>query len=162
VTRDPRVVLPAPILRALLAHAARALPDECCGLLIGSREVDTTTAPRLRPHREIRVESSAPARNLRRSPTRYLIDPADHFAAIRTARKRGRDVVGAYHSHPSGPPDASATDDRDASDAEFLYVIVSPATGAVKAFWPSAGRLRELTLRVPADADRDDPTRPES
>lgn len=157
---DPRVVLPAPVLRALLAHALRDLPDECCGLLIGSRAFETIAEDRRRPHRVIRVESSVPARNLRRSPTRYLVDPADHFAAIRSARQRGREVVGAYHSHPTDPPDASATDNRDAAGAEFLYVIVSPATGAVKAFRPVAGRLRELTLRVPAgDTRRPAPTR---
>ncbi|MDA1093295.1 MAG: M67 family metallopeptidase [Acidobacteria bacterium] len=155
VTDVPRVVLAAPTLRAVLAHAARALPDECCGLLIGSREFDTTATPPGPVLVGIRVEASVPARNLRRSPTRYLIDPADHFAAIRAARAQGRDVVGAYHSHPTDPPDPSATDHRDASGTQFLYLIVSPATGAVKAFRPSDGRLSALPVCV-----QPDPTRP--
>ncbi len=141
-----RVCLPAAILRDMLDHARRAAPDECCGLLVGS-----TPSARTRSgtsDTSVCVVSSVPARNLRRSPTRYLVDPADHFAAIRTARQNGRTVIGAYHSHPTSSPTASAADDRDASGAEFLYLIVSPVTGAVKAFRLSAGRLRELPLQI--------------
>ncbi|MDE0828776.1 MAG: M67 family metallopeptidase [Vicinamibacterales bacterium] len=158
MTPHAQVVLPAAVLRKVLAHARRAVPNECCGLLIGAtrpttsvssideNDVDETEV-------DIQIESSAPARNLRLSPTRYLIDPADHFAAIRTARARGRAVVGGYHSHPSGPPDASTTDHRDASDAAFLYLIVSPGTGAVKAWRLAAGRLGELTMRIVRDRE---------
>lgn len=145
-----RVCLPAAILRDMLDHARHAVPDECCGLLIGSTHSAGSRSKA--SDTSVCVVSSVPARNLRRSPTRYLVDPADHFAAIRTARQDGRTVIGAYHSHPTSPPAASATDDRDASGAEFLYLIVSPVTGTVKAFHPSAGRLRELPLQIVPDA----------
>jgi proteasome lid subunit RPN8/RPN11 len=57
---------------------------------------------------------------------RFLVDPADHFAAIRIARSMRLEVVGAYHSHPSGPPVPSATDLAEAhSGGEFLHVILS-------------------------------------
>lgn len=145
-----RLCLPAAILRDMLDHARHTAPDECCGLLIGSTH--SAGSPSEASDTSVCVVSSVPARNLRRSPTRYLVDPADHFAAIRTARQDGRTVIGAYHSHPTSSPTASATDDRDASGAEFLYLIVSPVTGAVKAFRPSAGRLRELPLQIVPDA----------
>ena len=161
MTPRAQVVLPATVLRELLAHARRAVPNECCGLLIGVSTPSPSISSIDEIEGDIQIESAAPARNLRLSPTRYLIDPADPFAAIRTARARGRTVVGGYHSHPSGPPDASTTDHRDASDAAFIYVIVSPRTGTVKAWRLAAGRLQELTMRIVPDAS-DSPTRPES
>ena len=123
---------------AVLGHARRALPNECCGLLIGvSAGADT------------RITRAWAARNLRRTPTRYLIDPADHFAAIRAARRAGLAVVGAYHSHPASPPSPSATDAREADDTSLLYVIASPAPAEVRAYRLDAGRFRRVELRMP-------------
>ena len=99
------------VVEGLLDHARREQPDECCGLLIGTAEL---------------IERCAPARNLRASPSRYLVDPVDHFAALRSARALGWEVVGAYHSHPHGAPVPSSTDVREATYREFVYVIVSP------------------------------------
>ena len=101
----------------LLAHAREAAPDECCGLLVGQGNA---------------IELSVRARNLLASPTRYQIDPADHFAAIHGARLEGRRVVGAYHSHPATAPVPSETDIAEASGGSgFLYVIVSLAESAI-------------------------------
>ena len=93
-----------------MAHAQAALPDECCGLLIGTT---------------VRIDAARASRNLERSPTRFLIDPRDHFAALREARASGRRVVGVYHSHPSTSSTPSQSDVAEASYAEYLYVIVS-------------------------------------
>ena len=99
------------VLEQMLAHARDEVPQECCGLLIGTAD---------------RVERAARARNLRASPARYLVDPVDHFAAIKQARAAGLAVVGAYHSHPSSPPLPSDTDAEEATYPEYLYLIVSP------------------------------------
>lgn len=169
MTPRAQVVLPAAVLRELLAHARRAVPNECCGLLIGATTPTTSVSSIDEANVGIQIALSAPARNLRLSPTRYLVDPADHFAAIRTARACGWTVVGGYHSHPLGPPNPSTTDHRDASDTAFLYLIVSPVAGAVKAWRLAAGRLAELTMRIVRDRAcqtavpdaSDSPTRPE-
>jgi proteasome lid subunit RPN8/RPN11 len=95
---------------AMIAHARDEAPLECCGLLLGAPGV---------------VEEAVRARNLRRSRTSYLVDPADHFALIRRARKEGRTIVGAYHSHPRSPAVPSPVDLREAQFPDFLYVIVS-------------------------------------
>ena len=97
-------------LDAILRHARAETPRECCGLLVGS------TA---------RIASIHHARNLHESPTRYRIDPADHFAALRAAEARGLDVVGAYHSHPAGAAVPSQTDRDEATFPEYLYLIAS-------------------------------------
>jgi proteasome lid subunit RPN8/RPN11 len=105
------VLLPAAGREAMVEHARREAPRECCGLLIG-------TASRI-------VEVVA-ARNEAERATEYRIAPEDHFAAVRRARTLGLAVVGAYHSHPASPPEPSP---RDLADAwpDFLYVIVSLA-----------------------------------
>jgi proteasome lid subunit RPN8/RPN11 len=97
------------VLDAVAAHARETVPQECCGLLLGSATV---------------IEHAYRARNVRQSTTRYLVAPEDHFAALRFARSLGIDVVGAYHSHPCGPATPSETDKAGAHDA-FLYVIIS-------------------------------------
>lgn len=96
---------------AIVEHARREAPRECCGLLIGTAS---------------RIVEVVPARNEAARATEYRIAPEDHFAAVRRARALGLAVVGAYHSHPASPPEPSP---RDLADAwpDFLYVIVSLA-----------------------------------
>jgi len=121
---------------ALVAHARAEAPLECCGLLLGT--------PAL-------VEDAHRATNIRHSTTTYLVDPADHFAAIRRARAEGRGVVGAYHSHPRSPAVPSPTDVREAHDPDFVYLIVSladPRTPEVRGYRLSAEELVEVPLVV--------------
>jgi len=104
----------------MLAHARAEAPRECCGLLVGTGET---------------VVRSVRARNLDEKATRYLIDPEDHFTAIRAARADGLEVIGAYHSHPSSAPVPSPTDVAEAnSGSDFLYVIVSLVNDEVQAY----------------------------
>lgn len=124
------------VVDAMRAHARAALPNECCGLLIGSPGV---------------IRRAAPARNLRRAPDRYLVDPADHFAALRAARAAGLEVVGAYHSHPGGALRPSDVDCREALYPEFIYAIVAPAPRelpGVAAYRLAPGAAEEIRLRV--------------
>ena len=117
-----------PAARAdILQHARDEAPNECCGLLVGRRGV---------------VERAVRARNLQASPTRYLIDPQDHFAAMRAARAQGWHVVGAYHSHPAGAAAPSPSDIAEASGgSEFLYVIVSPSDEDVRGYLVRNGEV---------------------
>lgn len=119
----------------MLAHARESAPNECCGLLVG------------RPGEIVR---SVRATNLQASPTRYLIDPRDHLAAIHTARTEHQRVIGAYHSHPASAPVPSASDLAEAIwGSTFLYVIVSPAevTGdPVRAYRVKGGRAEAVEL----------------
>ncbi len=97
---------------SLIVHARSEAPRECCGLLVGQAGL---------------VERVVPAVNVRASDVSYLIDPRDHFAAIRAARSEGLSVVGGYHSHPRSEALPSATDLAESAGPGFLYVIAAPA-----------------------------------
>ena len=127
--------IPRAVLDAIVEHARRERPLECCGLLIGTED-------------EL-VESRA-ARNLNESAVVFTVDPRDHFEAIRHARANGLAVVGAYHSHPRSPAEPSATDIREANDPRFVHVIVSLAAAEpqVAAFRVDGGRVTRLPLSV--------------
>jgi proteasome lid subunit RPN8/RPN11 len=118
----------------LLAHARADAPRECCGLLIGPAGL---------------IERAQPATNVRASETTYLIDPAEHFAAIRATRGTIADVIGAYHSHPRSAPLPSPTDLAESVGGEFLYVIAAPAARGgwrLGAFYLDQGNFIELML----------------
>jgi len=99
------------VLGDIVDHARRQAPQECCGMLIGDSGD---------------VLECVPARNIADRPTvRFLIDPHDHVQALRSARARGLDVVGFYHSHPRSPAVPSETDLAEATYADQLLLIVS-------------------------------------
>jgi len=116
----------------MLAHAREEAPRECCGLLVGRGDT---------------VDRIVRAKNLDECSTRYLIDPRDHFSAIHAARLEGREVIGAYHSHPSSAPEPSQADIEEAnSGPDFLYVIVSLVGEEVRAYRAEAGTFIPVAL----------------
>jgi proteasome lid subunit RPN8/RPN11 len=100
-----------------LAEAAH--PHEGCGVLIGSHEGDA-----------VLVQEATSARNLwtERLTDRFDMDPADIQAADRSARVRGLDTVGFWHSHPDHPARPSQFD-SDRSWADYAYLIVNTVAG---------------------------------
>lgn len=95
--------------RAILEHARADAPRECCGLLLGTGD---------------EILDVVAARNVADRPeSQYLVDPRDHLRAVREARTRGLQVIGAYHSHPRSQAIPSATDAAEAF-AHFLFIIV--------------------------------------
>jgi proteasome lid subunit RPN8/RPN11 len=118
-------------------EARDAFPRECCGLLEGARDGDT-----------IRVTALHTARNLSSDSDRFEIDPTDHFAAIRTARANGREIVGCYHSHPNGKAEPSARDAESAWDEGFTWLIaaVTKKALALSAFHRDGTRWSRIEI----------------
>jgi proteasome lid subunit RPN8/RPN11 len=76
-----------------------------------------------------------------------VIDPGDHFKAIRAARADGLEIVGAYHSHPASPPVPSPTDVAEAdSGPDFFYVIVSLVNDEARAYRIDRGAYQPVPL----------------
>jgi proteasome lid subunit RPN8/RPN11 len=122
---------------AIVAHARKARPLECCGLLVG---------------RGSRVLTAVPARNLATSKrVRYRLDDRLHLDLRRILRATAPPlaILGVYHSHPNGPDAPSETDITEAAYPDWVQVIVSLAGGRarVRAFRIRQGRARIVTLR---------------
>jgi len=146
-------------LKAIRDHAARAYPREACGLLLGRwNSDDRRLATAARAIVNIRSD---------RARDRYELDPRQHLAVQREARRLGLDIVGAYHSHPDAAAIPSATDRSRAAaiwgdQRSWSYVIV-PVTrdgaGAPRAWVLAAGQFEEETV---TDAGADEFTSDES
>lgn len=105
------------VIATVVAESASAAPAECCGLLLGGDA----------------IERVVPAANVAADPLRHFeIDPQALISAHRAARQGGPQVLGYYHSHPSGHPVPSATDCAHAGGDGRIWAIV--ARGQVR-FW---------------------------
>jgi proteasome lid subunit RPN8/RPN11 len=131
------LALPAAARRAILAHARRAHPRECCGFLIGAGR---------------RVHFTVPMRNVARGRTRYRIDPAAHIRLLRVLRAffPPMGILGVYHSHPEGDARPSPTDVAQAAYASWWYLIVGLRSRrpTLKGFRIDGGQVREIVLRI--------------
>jgi proteasome lid subunit RPN8/RPN11 len=127
--------MPALVRRALLAHARREKPFECCGFLIGSPEG---------------VAYAVPMENVERSRVRYRIDDRAHIELRRALRLfvPPVSIVGVYHSHPEGPAEPSPTDIAEALYPEWIHVIVGlgAVRPMVRAFQVRGGQVRSVAL----------------
>ena len=95
-------------LRSGLVEAIQlpATPLECCGFLLGHPDA---------------VVGFFPGAG---GDAAFVLPPADLLRAERAARKRQLDVIGVYHSHPSGNLGPSWKDHRQAVKG-WLYLIVN-------------------------------------
>ena len=91
--------------------SAAADRAEICGLLLGTGR---------------RITDIAPAANVATDPKRHFeLDPAVLIAAHRAARRGGPQVLGHYHSHPSGVAAPSLTDAASAAPDGSVWLIVA-------------------------------------
>lgn len=108
-------------------HAVRGDDEEVCGVLAGESDPDSARDDQVGTtdwsERSV-VTETYPAENAAETPrTRYLIDPEELFGIVETVEASGREVVGFYHSHPSGPTRPSGTDVARATWPDRSYVI---------------------------------------
>lgn len=122
----PRVVLPAPIVLEVFAHARECYPEECCGLFIGSvggppgRAVRCTNVQGLR---HSRGESRLDARH------GFWIDELEQQQVLRAAEADGEVLLAIYHSHVDTAAYFSHTD---------LGAAIGPDGGPI---WPGVAQL---------------------
>lgn len=96
---------------AIVATCIRALPNEGCGLLLGTPDgvvVDVLAS--------VNVADSAKV---------YEIDSGVMLRAYRRADEEGIEVLGVFHSHTHGEAHPSPKDIDRAPDPSWHYVIVS-------------------------------------
>jgi len=95
----------------MFATCIRALPDEGCGLLVGTADGVVTEV--------------VPSPNVAASAKVYEIDPKVMLRTFRKAEDDGLEVIGVFHSHTHSAAYPSPTDIRQAPDPAWHYVLVS-------------------------------------
>ena len=121
-------------LQKMITHVDNHAPLEACGLLAG---------------RGSTVESVIVVQNQAQSPVRYVMDPIEQLHAFEWIESNGLDLIGIFHSHPTGPETVSPTDIAEAAYA-VVYVILANVDGVWRArgFWIEHGDFREVTLQI--------------
>ena len=90
------------------AHLEECLPFEGCGFFAGW---------------DRHVTEVHQIRNVLRSTTRFQMDPREQVRILFDVEGRGLDLLGIYHSHPSGPPRPSGVDRSEAAYPGAVHLI---------------------------------------
>ena len=121
---------------AMVAACIRALPNEGCGLLVGTLDGfvhDVIASP-----------------NVADSARVYEIDPVVVLRASRRADAEGLEVIGVFHSHTHSEAYPSPTDVSQAPDPSWHYVLISlvPSPAEVKSYRIVSGEIASEVLDV--------------
>lgn len=147
-TPVPACELTADALAAIYAHAARAYPRECCGVVYGARQ--TREAGEVREGHNLQDELHAedPAAFPRDARTAYQLDAASLFAMNRSLETETPAKL-VYHSHGDVGAYFSASDQAAAQlggarlypvEHVVIDVAAGGARGAVQFGWDEGAR----------------------
>ncbi len=113
------ILLPAMVRAQLEREAEATYPEECCGLLVGRRDADGSTA--------IERAVASPNVAIGRQRDRFEVDPRVRFALSRELVGTSSAIIGHYHSHPDRQARPSATDRALAFEPDLVWLIVAVA-----------------------------------
>ena len=118
----------------MLDHVHQHFPLEACGLLAGKHD---------------QVEKVIPVHNQAQSPVRFVMEPYEQLQAFHSIDSDGLDLLGIFHSHPTGPETVSATDITEAA-YEVIHIIWSRTQGhwQARGFWIENGSATEVSLQI--------------
>lgn len=135
--------IPKALLDDVYDHARSGVPEEVCGLFAGRR----TPEGAHEVARVYRVRNASP-----RPVGQYLLDPQEQLRiTLAVEDELGLEVVGFYHSHPTGPPRFSATDAARATwpGVSYFLVHLKPREGHLSARWDAErGRFEPEDVEV--------------
>lgn len=121
-------------LQNMIEHVNAHAPLEACGLLAG---------------KDSKVEKIFFVQNQAQSAVRYVMNPMEQLAAFEWIDSNSMDLLGIFHSHPSGPETVSPTDIAEAA-YEVVYVIFSRTDKDwhARGFWIKDNDYTEITLQI--------------
>ncbi len=151
--------LPRPHYEAIVAHAQREAPRECCGLLAGRGDLvervyqianRADQAADLFAERDLMPRVGADPVLL---PTeRYFMDPEELFRALRDIEAQALVHLANYHSHPATPARPSRTDIEFAAYWPHVYHLIcslaDPERPDLRAFRIVDGQVTEVPIVV--------------
>ena len=131
-------------LQTMIDHCAAGLPNEACGMLAGKAG---------------RVEKVYCMKNSKPGPDFYEMDAEEQFRVMKDIRDAGLEMVGMFHSHPTGQAYPSSVDVEKAywpgtqlpNYPDAVYVIISfmdRAKPAPRGFSIEEGKVDEVRISV--------------
>lgn len=105
-----RIQISFAVLQRMIDHARSEYPKECCGLLSG---------------RDILIDGICPTVNQKGSVREFFVPIRELFNFFKELRRKGREHLGIYHSHPYSKPYPSARDISEFHYQKVSYWIVS-------------------------------------
>ena len=123
-------------LQGMMDHVQLHAPLEACGLLAG---------------KDSKVEKIFEVQNQAQSAVRFVMNPLEQLAAFEWIDSNGMDLLGIFHSHPTGPETVSPSDIAEAAYT-VVYVILARMDGApawrARGFWIENGAFEEVFLQI--------------
>lgn len=95
-------------MEMMQVHVDSSAPEEACGIIGG---------------RAGQANIVIPIENMYHSPVRYRMEPQAQWNALQYLEREGLELMGIYHSHPSGPEEPSLSDVKQAYYPEAFYLI---------------------------------------
>jgi proteasome lid subunit RPN8/RPN11 len=131
-------------LQQIIDHCIKGLPNEACGMLAG---------------RDGRVERSYCMSNARPGPAYYEMEAEEQFRVMKDIRESGLDLIGLFHSHPTGRAYPSSVDVAQAywpgtelpNYPAAVYVIISlmdRAKPVARGYMIEEGTVNEVQLTI--------------
>lgn len=108
-------------------------PYEACGLLIGT--INGSMAV---------VERTMPVTNVKRTRTSFELDPKQFYNAWNEAEKKGKEIIGVYHTHPVSSAVPSLWDRETMENAPSVWLIAG-ADGMRAYLWENGVKTVKLT-----------------
>lgn len=131
-------------LQTIIDHCNAGLPNEACGMLGG---------------RDGSVVKVYTMKNAKPGPDYYEMDPEEQFRVMKDIRDSGLEMIGLFHSHPTGQAYPSTVDVQQAywpgtqlpNYPDAIYIIVSlmdRARPVARGFSIEEGKVEEVSLQV--------------
>jgi proteasome lid subunit RPN8/RPN11 len=121
-----QLIIPPDLIEKMRAHVQSCLPEEACGILGGSGDL---------------VKVVIPVTNELHSPVRFTMAPEEQFKAFMWLEENMLDMLGYYHSHPTGPDHLSETDLKQSFYPGAVLVLLFPKNQKLK--WRVKGFIIE-------------------
>jgi len=124
-------------MQTMRRHVTVQAPLEACGLLAGKQDS---------------VETVLRVRNAEQSPVRFRMDTQEQYNAFKWMDANNLDLLGIFHSHPSGPETVSPTDIAEAA-YDVVHIIWSRTMQSwnARGFWIEHGQVSEVILQILAE-----------
>ncbi len=133
----PRLDIPAAMLAAMTEQAEAEYPNECCGMIMASKDGEALTRVRPCKNAQDKYHAVDPEAFPRQAKTAYFIEPIELLRIDKELSANEERIAAIYHSHPDVGAYFSEEDIRQAApDGEPMYpgaayVVLSVAQGKV-------------------------------